>query len=88
MAGIVSPGAHGPGRDIEKVARIRRAVGQARAEPTGTVDQEQAQGPMGVAQQLAGEQGAAESRADDGDHRGGIRRCHRWGRLLPIAVRR
>ena len=69
MARIAGVGAHVARRDVEQMARIGCAVGQAGAEPTAALDQQDRQRPL-LAQQVGCHQGAAESRPHHGDHGG------------------
>jgi len=67
MAGIVRPGAHRTGRNVEEVPRLLSPIGDPWPKASGALDQNEAQGPLRLPQQLTGQQCSAEAGPHDGD---------------------
>jgi hypothetical protein len=80
MAGVVRQPAQARGGHVEQVPREARPVGHAPAHALAALDQHDACGT--AAQQVAGEQRAACSGADDGDRGGNVLRVYEFARHI------
>ena len=67
MQGVVGKGAHIGGAHVQQMPGLRRRVGHAAADHRPLLDQRHADIVVVVAQEMAGEQHAARSAADDDD---------------------